>query len=85
MPGMRHRESGRDCPCCSQWAPTRASEKRTWHRREANQVDPWSPWPRSTSRFAEDETLQFGYWSVVMDDDYYLNDQARPYLTRSES
>lgn len=32
MSGMRHRESGRDCPCCSQWAPTRAGEKRAWRR-----------------------------------------------------
>lgn len=29
--------------------------------------------------------IQFGYWSVVREDDWYLNEQARPYLTRTES
>lgn len=39
MPGMRYRESGRDCPCCSQWAPTRASEERDWRRTEWAQTE----------------------------------------------
>lgn len=77
MPGMRHRLSGRDCPCCTQWAPTRASEKREWQRLEWQQADPpmqWTGAARCPQVFAEHdpEDLFFGYWAALREDDRFL-------------
>lgn len=73
MSGMRHRESGRDCPCCSQWAPTRASEKRDWRKAEFDQAAPWDLLPArrrtpSYAGFLETLWLTYGYWAVERGD-----------------
>lgn len=82
MPGMRYRESGRDCPCCSQWAPTRVSEKRNWRRIERQQVAPWEFWVGdvrniSGPHWLEPDWLVHDYWGAIQEDDSFLNEHTR--------
>ncbi|WP_227979964.1 hypothetical protein [Nocardia spumae] len=75
------------CRCCNDRRSNhqqRSRERSSWRRVEAAQADPWLPRagevrpPRFLPMEADD--AQFGYWSTVQDLDYYLNEQARPYL-----
>lgn len=67
------------------WKIDRASQTRDWQRLERAQLAPWLPLEGEVRppRFLpmEPDDVQYGYWSVVLDLDWYLNEQARPYLS----